>query len=104
MIYTLIWRFTGWEVFLHVSPYLHGGFSYLQDINGAAFISVANLDLAYKMWVLCHQLVYEFIDLRWERRKGETERLNGFWESRRLPQQPRHAVLSQLTTVATQTH
>lgn len=45
------------------------GFSYLQDINGAAFISVANLDLAYKLWVLFHQQVYEFIDLRQEKKK-----------------------------------
>lgn len=59
-------------------PCLHVGLCYLQYINGATFKSVADLDLAYKLWVLCHQQVHEFIDLRSEirkkkRREGETE-------------------------------
>lgn len=56
----------GGPFFFHVCPCLHVGFIYLQYVDGAPFKGVANLDLAYKLWVLCHQQVHEFIDLKWE--------------------------------------
>lgn len=37
---------------------------YLQHVNGTTFVSVADLDLADELWVLRHQQVYEFVDLR----------------------------------------
>lgn len=33
-------------------------------MDGATFKGVADLDLAHKLWVLSHQQVHEFVDLR----------------------------------------
>lgn len=46
------------------------GFIYLQHVDGATFKGGANLDLSHKLWVLCHQQVHEFIDLRSEEERG----------------------------------
>lgn len=46
------------------------GAHYLQHIDGATFVGVANLELADQLWVLSNQQIHEAMDLRRERRGG----------------------------------